>query len=168
MTEFNPFADLALPSTLAEELGTTPQTVMTWIEKAKLKPKFEDKRTKLFSRIEVTKAGKEYGKGSKAGYVHPDKYAALESLHREVLMREVELIEKYNDLLANFNTLQSEYDATVTKHDELMDKAERSLNERLYDKSLTDDEMDALVESSATALDELIELEHEIMADMTE
>lgn len=151
MTDFDPFADLALPSTLAEELGTTPQTVMTWIEKAKLKPKFEDKRTKLFSRTEVTEAGKEYGKGSKAGYVHPDKYAELQDLHRNAVLRQIELEEELRRVAANFNTLQSEYDATVNKHDELMDKAERSLNERLYGKSLTDDEMDAELQEETDA-----------------
>lgn len=143
---------IVLPSAYAKEKGTTPQTVMTWIEKAELKPAYSEGRTKLFMRAELDDAADKYGKGSKAGYIHPDQYKAVEDHRDRLIMVTIERDAEIERLKAIINTLQSEYDATVDKQDELMDKAERAINERLYGKAVTDEEMDELMEEQDEVL----------------
>lgn len=133
---------LSIPSVYAKEIGVTAQTVNNWIDKdGTVKPVQTIGHVKLFVREELESLRVKYGK-SRSDYVHPDKYKAMEDLHRSAAVRLAERDTELRELQDKYNILLSEYNAIQDQADASEDQAEREMNMLITGESLTNDEYD--------------------------
>lgn len=133
--------EMSIPSVYAKEIGVTAQTVTKWIDKDELKPVHTIGHVKLYLREELDALRTKYGK-DKSDYVHPDKYKAMEDLHRNAAFQAAQAVSELRALQEKFNLLQEEYNALADKLDEHDDQDERDRNEQMGSGPVTDQDLD--------------------------